>query len=45
MDYLDRLHKAVKKEEIHKEYIQGKLSTEEMEKKVRTAGSKLKKKR
>lgn len=45
MDYLDRLHKAVKKEKIHEKYIQGKMSSEEMEAKIRTIGAKLKKKK
>lgn len=45
MDYLDRLHKAIAKEKIHEQYIYGKLSTEQMEQKVRKVGSKLKKKK
>jgi hypothetical protein len=45
MDYLDRLHKEVKKKKIHEKYIQGKISTEEMEEKIRAIGATLKKKK
>ncbi len=45
MDYLDRLHNASKKEKIHEKYIQGKISTEEMERKIRALGTKLKNKK
>lgn len=45
MDYLDRLNKAIMKEKIHEQYIQGKITTEEMEKTIRAIGAKLKKKK
>lgn len=45
MDYLDRLNKAIMKEKIHEKYIQGKISTEEMEEKIRAIGKKLKSKK
>ncbi|WP_161568250.1 hypothetical protein [Anaerobacillus alkaliphilus] len=45
MDYLDRLDKAIKKEKLHIKYIQGKISTEEMEIKIRAIGAKLKQKK
>lgn len=45
MDYTDRLNKAIMKEKIHEQYIQGKITTEEMEERIRAIGAKLKKKK
>ncbi|QOY37911.1 hypothetical protein AWH56_010265 [Anaerobacillus isosaccharinicus] len=45
MDYIDRLNKAIMKEKIHEQYIQGKITTEEMEERIRAIGAKLKKKK
>ncbi|MCT8136801.1 hypothetical protein H1D32_02920 [Anaerobacillus sp. CMMVII] len=45
MDYTDRLNKALMKEKIHEKYIQGKITTKEMEEQIRAIGSRLKKKK
>ncbi len=45
MDYLNRLDQAIKKEKLHEKYLQGKITTEEMEAKIREIGARLKKKK